>query len=101
MPYSNEEKLISLWHLDQLIAESDLEVSHIRLQEDEYNKNKVLVRVPADGMSCPRCGAGLYRDPICMKDHADGRVFGWVPICLDCDFIDFDHIQKGNGGRLL
>jgi len=52
-------------------------------------------------MSCPRCGAGLYRDPICMKDHADGRVFGWVPICLDCDFIDFDHIQQGNGGRLL
>jgi len=101
LPYSNEEKLVSLWHLDQLIAESDLEVSHIRLQKDEYNKNKTLVRVPAEGMNCPCCKSGMYRDPVSMQDHADGRVFGWVPICLSCGYIDFDHIQRGNGGRLL
>jgi len=104
MPYSREEKLISLWHLDQLIAESDLEVSHIRLQNDQYNKNRLLVRVPAHDMKCPVCGSSLYRDPISMQDHADGRVYGWVPICLDCGHIDFDRIQKGNndigGGRV-
>jgi len=100
MPYNEEEKLISLWHLDQLIAESDLEVSHVRLQNDEYNKGKLLVRVPANGMKCRRCGSGMYRDPVCMKDHADGRVFGWVPICLHCGEIDLDNIQRGSGGGL-